>query len=106
MPFSRWPRPTGVRAASTMTTSRPCSLVLMARAYQTVVRYLRTAVDVRVDVERVRVEEAEVARDGHEGQRLADERLHPAALLALDLPRRPNLHVEVLEGDRQAGDAL
>src|SRR5436190_14657654 len=29
MPFSRCPRPTGVRAASTITTSRPCSLVSM-----------------------------------------------------------------------------
>src|SRR5438067_3096954 len=33
MPFSRWPRPTGVRAASTMTTSRPCSFEFMVRHF-------------------------------------------------------------------------
>src|SRR6478672_10230955 len=29
-PFSRWPRPIGVRAAPTMTTSRPCQRALLA----------------------------------------------------------------------------
>src|SRR4051794_16868566 len=106
MPFSRWPRPTGVRAASTITTSRPCNLVLM-RTRLANDRSLSThRSDVGVDVEGVGVEEGEVALQRHERLWRADQRLDVAALAALLLDGRADLDVEELQRDRQARDAL
>src|SRR4051794_17181424 len=104
MPFSRWPRPTGVRAASTMTTSRPCNLVLMQGSLAND-RSL-SAVNVGVDVEGGGVDELEVALQRDERRRRADQGLDVAALVALDDSCGADLHVEEVERDRDAGNDL